>query len=103
IIYKIIYSNAMVKKINKRQYAYQVIRSRIIDGTYVPGQRIVIDQIAKEVRSSHIPVREAMHQLEHEKINDYKPNSGVIARGMEERLNMDTQEVLAVLEGYATA
>ncbi|HLR79010.1 MAG TPA: GntR family transcriptional regulator [Bacillota bacterium] len=93
----------MVKKINKRQYAYQVIRSRIIDGTYVPGQRIVIDQIAKEVRSSHIPVREAIHQLESEKLIDYKPNIGAIVRGIDDTLYMDTLEVLAVLEGYATA
>ena len=54
----------MNKKLNKRQVAYEVIRKRIIEGVYVPGQRIIIDQIAKEVGSSHIPVREAIHQLE---------------------------------------
>mgnify|MGYP001340680546 CR=1 FL=1 len=91
------------KKLNKRQYAYQVIRSRILDGTYVPGQRIIIDQIAKEVNSSHIPVREAIHQLESEQLIDYEPNIGAIVKGINDSVYMETLQVLAVLEGYATA
>ena len=90
-------------KLNKRQYAYQVIRSRIIDGQYVPGQRIVIDQIAKEVNSSHIPVREAIHQLESEQLIEYKPNIGAVVKGINNQVYIETLEVLAVLEGYATA
>jgi len=91
------------KKLNKRQYAYQVIRSRILDGTYVPGQRIIIDQIAKEVNSSHIPVREAIHQLESEQLIDYEPNIGAIVKGINDSVYIETLQVLALLEGYATA
>lgn len=90
------------KTMNKRQYAYQVIRTRIVDGTYVPGQRIIIDQIAKEVGSSHIPVREAIHQLEADQLIEYKPNVGAIVRGIDNMLYVETLEMLAVLEGYAT-
>src|SRR5699024_2627120 len=105
IIYQFIYIGDMInkKKLNKRQYAYHVIRSRILDGTYVPGQRIIIDQIAKEVNSSHIPVREAIHQLESEQLIDYVPNIGPIVKGINDSLYMETLEVLALLEGYATA
>lgn len=91
------------KKLNKRQFAYQVIRTRILDGTYGPGQRIVIDQIAKEVNSSHIPVREAIHQLESEQLIEYEPNIGAIVKGINDTVYMDTLQVLALLEGYATA
>src|SRR5690625_3126227 len=91
------------KNLNKRQYAYQVLRTRILDGTYVPGQRIVIDQIAKEVNSSHIPVREAIHQLESEQLIEYEPNIGAIVKGINDSVYMDTLQVLAILEGYATA
>lgn len=91
------------QKLNKRQYAYQVIRSRILDGTYVPGQRIVIDQIAKEVNSSHIPVREAIHQLESEQLIEYEPNIGAYVKGIDETSYVTTLEVLAILEGYSTA
>lgn len=90
-------------KMNKRQYAYHVIRSRIVDGTYTSGQRLVIDQIAKEVQSSHIPVREAIHQLESEKLIEYRPNVGAIVIGINKESYMQNLEVLAVLEGYATA
>jgi DNA-binding GntR family transcriptional regulator len=93
----------MRKKTNKRQIAYDVIRSRIVDGVYVPGQRIIIDQIAKEVGSSHIPVREAIHQLESEQFIEYKPNVGAIIRGINDELYKETLHVLALLEGYATA
>lgn len=90
-------------KMNKRQYAYYVIRSRILDGTYVAGQRVVIDQIAKEVNSSHIPVREAIHQLESEQLIEYEPNVGAIVKVINKQDFEQTLEVLAVLEGYATA
>lgn len=105
IIYQFLYIEYMIEKqkLNKRQYAYQVIRSRILDGTYVPGQRIVIDQIAKEVNSSHIPVREAIHQLESEQLIEYEPNIGAYVKGIDETSYETTLEVLAVLEGYATA
>ncbi|MDQ0175359.1 GntR family transcriptional regulator [Bacillus chungangensis] len=90
------------KKLNKRQYAYEVIRKRILNGTYVPGQRIIIDQIAKEVGSSHIPVREAIHQLESDQLIEYKPNSGAVVRGINDKAYMEILEVLALIEGYAT-
>lgn len=93
----------MTNKLNKRQFAYQVIRARILDGTYVPGQRLIIDQIAKEVQSSHIPVREAIHQLESEQLIEYRPNIGALVRGINDINYIATLEVLAVLEGYATA
>nr|WP_192598948.1 GntR family transcriptional regulator [Sporosarcina limicola] len=93
----------MENKINKRQYAYKVIRTRIVDGTYAPGQRIIIDQIAKEVGSSHIPVREAIHQLESDQLIEYKPNVGAIVRGIDNELYMETLHVLALLEGHATS
>ncbi|MEK4486038.1 GntR family transcriptional regulator [Psychrobacillus sp. FSL H8-0484] len=88
---------------NKRQYAYKVIRTRIVDGTYSPGQRIIINQIAKEVGSSHIPVREAIHQLEADQLIEFKPNVGAIVRGINNELYMETMHVLALLEGHATA
>jgi DNA-binding GntR family transcriptional regulator len=93
----------MNKKLNKRQFAYEVIRSKIVEGIYVPGQRLIIDQIAKEVGSSHIPVREAIHQLESEQLIEYKPNIGAVVRGINDELYKETLHVVALLEGYATA
>ncbi|GIM46787.1 GntR family transcriptional regulator [Collibacillus ludicampi] len=89
--------------ISKKQYAYEILRSRILDGIYGPGHRIVIDQIAKELQLSPIPVREAIRQLEADGLIQYKPYSGAIVSTVNESEYLDNLSVLAVLEGFATA
>lgn len=59
-----------IKKLSKRQLAYELIKKRIVDGSYATGKRIVIDQMAKALGSSAIPVREAIHQLESEQLSE---------------------------------
>lgn len=80
-----------------------MIKARIIERVFVPGQRIVIDQLAKELHSSSIPVREAIRQLESERLVFYKQNVGPVVAEVNETAYSDTLRVLAVLEGYATA
>ncbi|WP_327606571.1 GntR family transcriptional regulator [Virgibacillus tibetensis] len=81
---------------------YRLLKARIIERVYVPGQRIVIDQIAKELETSSIPVREAIRQLESERLIFYKQNVGPVVAEVNESDYSDTLRVLAVLEGYAT-
>lgn len=88
---------------NKQQKVYRVLKGRIIEREYVPGQRIVIDQIAKELDTSSIPVREAVRQLEAERLVVYKRNVGPVVAEVNETDYLDTVHVLAVLEGYATS
>ncbi|MUK88973.1 FCD domain-containing protein [Ornithinibacillus sp. L9] len=92
-----------MKNENKQQKVYRVLKGRIIEREYVPGQRIVIDQIAKEMQTSSIPVREAIRQLEAERLIFYKRNVGPVVAEVNESDYSDTLRVLAVLEGYATA
>ncbi|MBP2644319.1 MAG: GntR family transcriptional regulator [Firmicutes bacterium] len=89
--------------VNKTQYAYGFLRARIVSGEYGPGYRIVIDQVAKELKLSTIPVREAIRQLESEGLIQFKPYSGAIVQLINEKEYLDTMFVLAILEGYATA
>ncbi|MDM5316887.1 GntR family transcriptional regulator [Fictibacillus sp. b24] len=90
-------------KPNKQQYAYQVIRSRILDGRYPPGHKLVIDQLARELQTSAIPVREAIRLLEADSLISFKPYSGAIVTPFDEQAYLETLSVLAVLEGFATA
>ncbi|THB76220.1 MAG: GntR family transcriptional regulator, partial [Desulfobulbaceae bacterium] len=46
-----------------KQRAYRHIRSRLIDGSLKPGSRFSLVAMAKEIGTSHIPVREAVSQL----------------------------------------
>lgn len=89
--------------ISKKQIAYDFIRSQIVNGFFGPGHRIVIDQIAKELKLSIIPVREAIRQLESDGLIQYKAYSGAIVSQINEVEYRETLSVLAVLEGYATA
>ncbi|WP_096199447.1 GntR family transcriptional regulator [Bacillus sp. FJAT-45350] len=91
------------KKINKQQTAYKVIRERILSGEYPPGIRIVINQIAKELSLSAIPIREAIRQLESDGLIVYQPNIGAVVSSIDENEYLETLTLLAVLEGYATA
>ncbi|MFD2638761.1 GntR family transcriptional regulator [Piscibacillus salipiscarius] len=88
---------------NKKQKAYNYMKSRILEGTYVAGQRIVINQLVKELETSAIPIREAVRQLEAEGLIEYQNNIGPVVTPIDDSQYIETLSVLAVLEGYATA
>ena len=88
---------------NKHELAYRLIRERIEGAVYQPGQRLVIDALARDLNMSQVPIREAIRRLQAEGWITYRHNSGpeVANIGLEQW--QATMEVLAVLEGYATA
>lgn len=92
-----------MNSISKKQQAYEYLRSKIITGTFGPGYRIVIDQVASDLELSIIPVREAIRQLESDGLIQYKPYSGAIVSNINKKEYVETLSILAVLEGYATA
>jgi len=91
------------EKSSKSTQAYEVMKMRILDGTYAPKERIIIDQIAKEIGSSHIPVREAIRRLEADQLIEYRANVGAVVQSLNDDAYKETLEFLSVLEGYATA
>lgn len=91
------------KRQNKQKIAYEFLRSKIVNGEWGPGYRIVIDQVARDLGISTIPIREAIRQLEADGLIEYKPYSGAIVSGINETKYLESLSVLAVLEGYATA
>jgi len=59
---------------------YAVIKERIIDGTYHPGQRLTEQSFADEFESSRTPVRESIRLLASEGYVVFRPNSGTVVR-----------------------
>ncbi|MGN1402159.1 MAG: GntR family transcriptional regulator [Bacillus sp. (in: firmicutes)] len=92
-----------VKTLSKKQFVYNYLRTHILNGTFGSGQRIIIDQVAKDLGTSPIPVREAIRQLESDGLITYKPYSGAVVTSIDEAEYMNTLSVLSILEGYATA
>jgi DNA-binding GntR family transcriptional regulator len=87
----------------KQERTYAILRSRILDGTYGPGQRLVIDALARDLAVSPMPVREAIRRLEAEGWVVYQRHQGAQVAPLDEAGWMDALSTLAVLEGYATA
>jgi DNA-binding GntR family transcriptional regulator len=96
-------SKGSASKGSKQERTYAVLRERIVDGTYGPGYRLVIDAIARELEVSPMPVREAIRRLEAEGLVKYRANHGAQVAPLDERSWKEVMTTLAVLEGYATA
>ena len=87
----------------KSELAYQSIRERILDGTYPSGHRLVLGQVASELRVSPVPVREAIRRLEAEGLVQVRRNAGAQVASVDATEYRQVIEVLALLEASATA
>lgn len=62
------------------QIIVELIRQGIYEGTYKPGARLNIADLAQSFNASAVPVREALRNLEAEGLVEFRPNRGVIIR-----------------------
>jgi len=90
-------------RLPKQEWVYRAVRERIRGGTYGPGYRLVIDQLAREFSVSSIPVREAVRRLEAERLVAHTPHVGFQVTAPDPHDAQDTLELLAVLEAYAAS
>ncbi|MFC7752618.1 GntR family transcriptional regulator [Tsukamurella soli] len=90
-------------QLSKSQRAYDLLRSRIGDGTYGPGYRLVLDRIAREAEVSVVPVREAVRRLEAEGLVTFERNVGARVAEIDPQEYHDTTETMSVVEGAAVA
>lgn len=86
----------------KQERVYSILRSRIVQGAYGPGHRLVIDGLARELEVSQMPVREAIRRLEAEGWVLYTRNQGAQVAPIDAVSWSEAMTTLAVLEGYAT-
>ncbi len=66
--------------IRKRVYHY--IREKILTGAIAPNERLVETKIAQEIGTSRTPIREALHNLEVEKLVKSIPRVGYVVERM---------------------
>lgn len=59
-----------------RQSVYEALVELVIGGRLTPGQHLVETDLARQLRVSRQPVREALHRLEAEGWVDLRPNQG---------------------------
>ncbi len=78
------------------------LRRRILTGELAPGQRLKIDELASLCDVSHMPVREALHELESEGVLDVFPHRGAVVRGVDAEFVRNTYDVREAIEGMLT-
>ena len=62
----------------KQALAYQALRDGIMSGKLAPGTRLVIDDVARRLGLSAIPVREALQALQSDRLVELRPHVGAI-------------------------
>lgn len=87
----------------KADQCYEILKARIVDGTYGPGYRLVIDQLSREHDISANPWRESVRRLEAEGWVEVVPHAGALVRALDVDSQRRTIQLLARLEGLATA
>lgn len=60
-----------------KEQAYQALRKMILAGELVPGQRLVEAQLARDLKVSRTPIREALGQLQRESLVVADSNQGL--------------------------
>jgi DNA-binding GntR family transcriptional regulator len=85
-----------------QEIVYDTIRDAILSGRYRPGQRLVADELAKEIGVSRMPVREALHRLEATGLVTLTPHRGAVVNELSESEIIEIYHIRAVLDGLAT-
>jgi DNA-binding GntR family transcriptional regulator len=75
----------------RREQVVEALREAIVSGRLEDGERLIEDRIARELKTSRGPVREALRQLEHEGFVVSYPYRGAVVMGVSEE---EIQEVL---------
>jgi DNA-binding GntR family transcriptional regulator len=84
-----------------RRNVYEAVREAILLGDLAPGERVVEAELARQMRISRGPIREALRQLEQEGLVDYVPRRGVVVAALTRARVLDTYAVRAEMEGLA--
>jgi DNA-binding GntR family transcriptional regulator len=84
-----------------REKAYIHIQRRIANGTLAAGGGISELLLAKELKSSRAPIREAMHQLAAEGMLEQNPSGGMVVAQLKREDIIELYELREALEIYA--
>jgi DNA-binding GntR family transcriptional regulator len=75
------------------------LRRRILAGELRPGQRLKLDELAALCAVSHMPVREALRELEGEGVLEVQPHRGATIRGVDARFIRNFYDLRGAIEG----
>jgi len=80
---------------------YNKIKNWIIFGELSPGEKLSETELAKKLKSSRTPIREAFRQLQMEGYINVLPNKGACVAKLPPEQVEEIYDVLLLVEGYA--
>jgi len=83
-----------------RQQVYDQLKKKIISAEISPGQIMTLQGLAKEFGVSLMPVREALWQLESEKVIVIQSNKRIFVNSMKQKDMEEAIEIRMVLESW---
>ncbi len=86
-----------------QERTYQALREALLEGQYLPGQRIYEAEIARLLEVSRNPVREAIRRLQQDGLLEVRPRSGIYVASVPADEVEDVYRLRAALEGVAAA
>jgi DNA-binding GntR family transcriptional regulator len=67
-----------LRHLTKTEVALEVLRERVRSGQLPPGQRVRVEEVARELDMSPTPIREALRVLQADGLVDYRPHHGIV-------------------------
>jgi DNA-binding GntR family transcriptional regulator len=86
-----------------QERTYQALRTAIIDGRYLPGDRIYEAIVAKALAVSRNPVREAVRRLQQDGLVVVRPHNGTFVASIPPGEVEDVYTIRGALEAVAAA
>jgi DNA-binding GntR family transcriptional regulator len=89
----------LAPKTTRVQFATDEIAKLIFSGTVIPGQRLIEQELARQLNVSRIPIREALRELSRDGLVRLVPRRGAFVARMNRADVAELFEVRATLEG----
>lgn len=89
------------RKLATHELVAEVLREAITGGHLKANAPLLQEEIAAQLRVSHIPVREALRQLQSEGLVTYQPNRGATVSALNAEEIREIYEIRAILETAA--
>jgi DNA-binding GntR family transcriptional regulator len=93
----------LTDQLSLQERTYQSLRSALLDGDYLPGERIYEAGIAQALGVSRNPVREAVRRLQQDGLLEVRPHYGIYVATIPPDEIEDVYRIRAALEATAAA
>jgi DNA-binding GntR family transcriptional regulator len=93
----------LTEQLSLQERTYQALRTALLEGRYLPGERIYEASIAQALGVSRNPVREAVRRLQQDGLLEVRTHNGIYVTSIPPEEIDDVYRIRAALEAMAAA